>query len=325
MLMRFHRRQTLQLAAGAAALPLVSGFGWAQSYPVRPVQIVVGFAAGSGPDIVARLAAQWLTERLGHQFLVDNRPGAGSNLGTEAVARAAPDGYTLLMMVATNTVNATLYNNLKFDFLRDITPITCMAGTAYVMVVTPSLPAKTGPEFIAYAKANPGKINMASSGIGSASHVTGELFKMMAGVDMVHVPYRANYLPDLLSGQMHVTFAPTPSVIGYIQQGQLRPLGVTSATRMGLLADVPAIAEFVSGYEAIGWYGFGAPSGTPREIIDKLTQAINSLVVEPVAKERLGGLGLDPVTMKTAEFDKFVHDETKKWANVITFANIKVN
>jgi tripartite-type tricarboxylate transporter receptor subunit TctC len=323
--MHLGRRTFLQLAASAAALPVISDPASAQSYPTRPVQIVVGFPAGSGPDIVARLAAQWLTERLGQQFVVDNRPGAGSNLGTEAVARAAPDGYSLLLTVATNTVNATLYENIKFDFLRDVAPVTCMAGTAYVMAVTPSLPVNTGPEFVAYAKANPGKINMASSGTGSASHVTGELFKMMAGIDMVHVPYRSNYLPDLLSGQVQVTFAPTPSVIGYVKQGQLRPLGVTSPARMELLAEVPAIAEFVPGYEAIGWYGFGAPAGTPREIIDKLTSTINAMVVEPGVKERLGGLGLDPMTMTTIEFDKFVRAETEKWAKVIKFANIKAN
>jgi tripartite-type tricarboxylate transporter receptor subunit TctC len=324
-MLMLRRRDVLQLVAAAAAVPLAFDPGRAQAYPARPVQILVGFPAGSGPDIVARLAAQWLTERLGQQFVVDNRPGAGSNLATEAAARAAPDGYTLLMTVATNTVNATLYDNLKFDFLRDIAAVTCMAGPAYIMAVTPSLPAKTGPEFVAYAKANPGKINMASSGTGSASHVTGELFKMMAGVDMVHVPYRSNYLPDLLSGQVQVTFAPTPSVIGYIKQGQLRALGVTSATRMELLSDIPAVAEFVPGYEAIGWYGFGVPAGTPSEIIGKLTKTINAIVAERAAQERLASLGLDPMTMTTAEFDKFVRNETEKWANVLKFANIKAN
>src|SRR4029077_17943909 len=276
--MQLRRRDVLQLAAGAATAAVASGLARAQSYPARSVQIVVGFPAGSGPDIVARLAAQWLTERLRQQFVVDNRPGAGSNLATEAAARAAPDGYTMRMTVATNTVNATLYDNLKFDFLRDIAPVTCMAGTAYIMAVTPSLPAKTGPEFVAYAKANPGKINMASSGTGSASHVTGELFKMMAGVDMVHVPYRSNYLPDLLSGQVQVTFAPTPSVIGYIKQGQLRALGITSTARTDLLPDLPAVAEFVPGYEAIGWYGFSAPTGTPAPAVETLTKAINAMV-----------------------------------------------
>jgi tripartite-type tricarboxylate transporter receptor subunit TctC len=325
MPVQLRRRHFLQLAAGAAAVPLAAGSGGAQSYPARPVQIIVGFAPGSGPDIVARLAAQWLTDRLGQQFVVDNRPGAGSNLGTEAVARAAPDGYTVLLTVATNTVNATLYDNLRFDFLRDIAPVTCMAGTAYIMAITPSLPVKTGPEFVAYAKANPGKINMATSGTGSASHVTGELFKMMAGVDMVHVPYLVNYLPDLLSGQVQVTFAPTPSVIGYIKQGQLRPLGVTSAARVELLADVPAVAEFVPGYEAIGWYGLSVPAGTPSEIVDKLTKTINGIVAEAAVKERLAGLGLDPMTMTTGEFGQFVRDETEKWANVIKFANIKAN
>jgi tripartite-type tricarboxylate transporter receptor subunit TctC len=323
--MQVRRRDFLQLAAGAVAVPVSSSLCWAQSYPTRPVQIIVGFPAGSGPDIVARLAAQWLGERLGQQFVVDNRPGAGSNLGTEAAARATPDGYTMLLTVATNTVNATLYENLKFDFLRDIAPVTCMAGTAYVMAVTPSLPAKTGSEFIAYAKANPSKINLASSGVGSASHVTGELFKMMAGIDMIHVPYRSNYLPDLLSGQVQVTFAPTPSVIGYIKQGQLRALGVTSVGRQDLLPDVPAVAEFVPGYEAIGWYGFGVPAGTPSEIIDTLTKTINAVVAEPAAKQKLAGLGLDPMTMSTAEFDKFVREETKKWAQVIKFAKITVN
>ncbi|MBV9237934.1 MAG: tripartite tricarboxylate transporter substrate binding protein [Xanthobacteraceae bacterium] len=323
--MQVWRRDFLRLAAGAAVLPINSRLSSAQSYPTRPVQIIVGFPAGSGPDIVARLAGQWLGERLGQQFVVDNRPGAGSNLGTEAAARATPDGYTMLLTVATNTVNATLYENLKFDFLRDIAPVTCMAGTAYVMAVTPSLPAKTGSEFIASAKANPGTINMASSGVGSASHVTGELFKMMAGVDMIHVPYRSNYLPDLLSGQVQVTFAPTPSVIGYIKQDQLRALGVTSTGRQDLLPDVPAVAEFVPGYEAIGWYGFGVPSGTPNEIINTLTKTINATVAEPAAKAKLAGLGLDPMTMSTPEFDKFVRAETKKWAQVIKFAKITVN
>jgi tripartite-type tricarboxylate transporter receptor subunit TctC len=273
--MQVWRRDFLRLAAGAAAIPINSRLSSAQSYPTRPVQIIVGFPAGSGPDIVARLAAQWLGERLGQQFVVDNRPGAGSNLGTEAAARATPDGYTML--------------------------------------------------FIAYAKANPGKINMASSGVGSASHVTGELFKMMANVDMIHVPYRSNYLPDLLSGQVQVTFAPTPSVIGYIKQGQLRALGVTSVGRQDLLPDVPAVAEFVPGYEAIGWYGFGVPAGTPSEIIHTLTKAINAIVAEPAAKEKLAGLGLDPMAMSTPEFDKFVREETQKWAQVIKYANITVN
>ena len=323
--MQLRRRQVLTLAAGAALVPLAARTGRAQAYPSRPVSLVVGFPAGSGPDIVARLAAQWLSERLGQQFIVDNKPGAGSNLAAEAVARAAPDGYTLLMTVATNTVNATLYDNLKYDFLRDIAPVTCMAGTAYIMAVTPSLPAQTGAEFVAYAKANPGRINMASSGNGSASHVTGELFKMMAGVDMQHVPYRSQYLPDLMSGQVHVTFAPTPSVIGYIKQGQLRALGITSTARTDLLPDLPAVAEFVPGYEAIGWYGFSAPTGTPAPAVETLTKAINAMVAEATVKEKLAGMGLDPVTMSTAEFGKFVRDEVDKWAKVIRFANIKAS
>jgi tripartite-type tricarboxylate transporter receptor subunit TctC len=321
--MSLHRRRFLGLAASAATLPLAPPVLRAQGYPSRPVTIVVGFPAGSGPDIVARLAAQWLGKRLGQQFIVDNKPGAGSNLGTEAVARAAPDGHTLLMTVATNTVNATLYDNLKYDFLRDIAPVTSMCGTAYILAVTPSLPANTGTELLAYARANPGKINFASSGPGSASHVTVELFRMMAGIDMVHVPYRSQYLPDLLSGQVQMTIAPTPSVIGYVKQGQLRALGVTSPARMPLLPDVPAVAEFVPGYEAIGWYGFSAPTGTPAEAVDKLTRAINAMVVESAAKEKLAGMGLDPMVMSTAEFNKFVRDEVDKWAKVIKFASIK--
>ena len=319
------RRHFLKLAAGAAALPTVPRKSWAVDYPTRPVRVVVGFPPGGFTDTTTRLISAWLSEKLGQQFVVENRPGATSNIATEFVARSAADGYTLLQIGDGNAYNATLYDNLKFDFLRDIAPVTCMAGTAYIMAVTPSLPAKTGPEFVAYAKANPGKINMASAGTGSASHVTGELFKMMAGVDMLHVPYRSNYLPDLLSGQVQVTFAPTPSVIGYVKQGQLRPLGVTSAARMQLLLDVPAVAEFVPGYEAIGWYGFGVPAGTPGEIIGKLTKTINAIVADLAANERLAGLGLDPMTMTTAEFDKFVRNETEKWANVIKFANIKAN
>jgi len=257
--MKLPRRNFLHLAAGAAALPAVSRIARAQTYPTRPVRIVVGFPAGSAPDIIARLIGQGLSERLGQQFVIENRPGAASNIGTEIVVKAPPDGYTLLLVVATNTVNATLDTNLNFNFIRDIGPVASIAGTSYGMLVNQSFPLKTVPEFIAYAKTNPGKINMASAGTGSGPHVVGELFKMMTGVDLVHVPYRGSYWPDLLSGQVQVAFAPMPSSTGYIQAGTLRALAVTSATRSEALPNIPTVGEFVPGYEAIGWYGLGAP------------------------------------------------------------------
>src|SRR5262249_22086060 len=270
--MKLPRRNFLHLAAGAAALPAVSRIARAQAYPSRPVRIVVGFPAGGAPDIIARLIGQVLSERLGQQFVIENRPGAASNIGTEIVVRAPPDGYTLLMVVATNTVNATLYDKLNFNFIRDIAPVASIAGTSYGMLVNQSFAAKTAPEFIAYAyaNANPGKINMASAGSGSGPHVAGELFKMMTGVNMVHVPYRGSYWPDLLSGQVQVAFAPMPSSTGYIQAGTLRALAVTGATRSEALPNIPTVGEFVPGYEAIGWYGLGAPKDTPAAIIDKL-------------------------------------------------------
>jgi tripartite-type tricarboxylate transporter receptor subunit TctC len=324
--MQLRRRDVLQLAAGAATAAVASGLARAQSYPARPVQIVVGFPAGSGPDIVARLAAQWLTEQLGQQFVVDNRPGAGSNLATEAAARAAPDGYTMLMTVATNTVNATLYDNLKFDFLRDIAPVTCMAGTAYIMAVTPSLPAKTGPEFVAYAKANPGKINMASSGTGSASHVTGELFKMMAGVKMTHVPYKgsAPMLTDLLGGQVQVTFDNLPSSIQHIKGGKLRALAVSTAQRSPELPDVPTIAETIPGFEASAFFGFGVPHGTPKEVVDLLNKEINLALKDPGMLAKLKDLGGIPMPGPAAEFGKVMASETEKWEKVVTAAKLSV-
>src|SRR5262245_26665938 len=264
------RREFLHLAAGAAALPAVSRIAPAQAYPTRPVRIVVGFPAGSAPDIIARLIGQALSERLGQQFVIENRPGAASNIATEIVAKAPPDGYTLLVVVATNTVNATLYTNLNFNFIRDIGPVASIAGTSYGMLVNQSSPLKTVPEFIAYAKTNPGKINMASAGTGSGPHVVGELFKMMTGVDLVHIPYRGSYWPDLLSGQVQVVFAPMPSSTGYIQGGTLRALAVTSATRSEALPNIPTVREFVPGYEALGWYGLAAHKDTPAEIISKL-------------------------------------------------------
>ena len=321
--MKLPRRKFLHLAAGAAALPAFSRFAWAQAYPTRPVRIVVGFPAGSAPDIIARLVGQGLSERLGQQFVIENRPGAGSNIGTEVVVRAPPDGYTLLMVVATNAINATLYANLNFNLIRDIAPVACIAGTSYGMLVNPSFPAKVVPEFIAYAKANPGKINMASAGTGSGPHVVGELFKMMAGVDLVHVPYRGSYWADLLGGQVQVAFAPIPSSTGYIQAGTLRALAVTSAKRLDALPDLPTVREFVPGYEAIGWYGVGAPKNTPAEVVDKLNNEINAVLADPTNKARLIGLGADPILMTSSDFGKFMFDETKKWEKVIRESNIK--
>ena len=321
--MKFPRRKFLHLAASAAALPVVSRFAWAQAYPTRPVRIVVGFPAGSAPDIIARLVGQGLSERLGQQFVIENRPGAGSNIGTEVVVRAPPDGYTLLMVVATNAINATLYANLNFNLIRDIAPVACIAGTSYGMLVNPSFPAKVVPEFIAYAKANPGKINMASAGTGSGPHVVGELFKMMAGVDLVHVPYRGSYWADLLGGQVQVAFAPIPSSTGYIQAGTLRALAVTSAKRLDALPDLPTVREFVPSYEAIGWYGVGASKNTPAEVVDKLNNEINAVLADPTNKARLIGLGADPILMTSSDFGKFMFDETKKWEKVIRESNIK--
>ena len=276
--MKLPRRQFLHLAAGAAALPAVSRIAWAQAYPTRPVRIIVGFAAGGAADIIARLIGQWLSERLGQPFVIENRPGAGSNIATEAVVRAPPDGYTLLLVGTANAINATLYDKLNFNFIRDIAPVAGIIRVPNVMVVNPSVPAKTVPEFIAYAKANPGKINMASGGIGTAAHVSGELFKMMAGVDMVHVPYRgaAPALTDLLGGQVQVMFASMPSSIEHIRAGKLRALAVTTATRSEALPDIPTVGEFVPGYEASAWYGVGAPKDTPAEIVDKLNKEINA-------------------------------------------------
>jgi tripartite-type tricarboxylate transporter receptor subunit TctC len=321
--MKLPRRNFLHLAAGAAALSALPRIAWAQTYPSRPVRIVVGFPAGGAPDIIARMIGQGLSERLGQQFVVENRPGAASNIGTEIVVKAPPDGYTLLIVVATNTINATLYTNLNFNFLRDIAPVASIAGTSYGMLVNQSFPAKTVPDFIAYAKTHPAKINMASAGTGSGPHVVGELFKMMAGVDLVHVPYRASYFPDLLGGQVQVAFAPMPSSTGYIQAGTLRALAVTSATRSEALPNIPAVGEYVPGYDAIGWYGLGAPKDTPAGIIDKLNSEISALLADPTMKARLLALGAEPMPMTAADFGKFLSDETDKWGKVIKFAGIK--
>ncbi len=334
--MTLHRRKILHLTAAAAALPAALGAllrnGWAQAlqsaqgvqdYPTRPVRIIVGFPAGVAPDIVARVIGQGLSDRLGQQFVVENRPGAGSNIGTEIVVRAPADGYTLLLAVSSGAINATLYSNLSFSYVRDIAPVAMIGLGPFVMVVNPKVPAKTVPEFIAYAKANPGKIDFASQGTGLASHLMGELFKMMAGVDIVHVPYRDNFTADLIGGQVQVAFVPITNVIEQIRDGRLRPLAVTIARRSELLPGVPPMSEFLPGYDATGWNGIGAPKETPLPIIEKLNRAISSMVVEPAMKARLIGLGIEPLTMTTAEFGKRIADDTEKWAKVIKFANVK--
>jgi tripartite-type tricarboxylate transporter receptor subunit TctC len=320
-----HRRRFLHLAAGAAALPAVSRFAWAQTYPTRPVRIVVGFAAGGTSDIAARVIGQWLSERLGQQFVIENRPGAGTNIATEAVVRAVPDGYTLLFVATANAINAALNDKLSFNLIRDIAPVAGLTRGPFVMVVNPSLPAKTVPEFIAYAKANPGKMSMASGGIGVGGHVSGELFKMMAGVDLVHVPYRggAPALTDLLSGQVPVYFGTMAALIEYIRAGKLRPLAVTTATRSEAMPDIPTVGEFVTGYEASAWDGVGAPKNTPTEIIDTLNKEINAALADPKIKARFADLGGTPMPGSPADFGKLIADETEKWAKVIKFANIK--
>jgi tripartite-type tricarboxylate transporter receptor subunit TctC len=325
--MKHPRRKFLGLAAGAAALPTLSRIAWTQSYPSRPVHLIVGFAAGGPNDISARLIGQWLSQRLGQHFVIDNRPGAGGNVGTEIVVHAAADGYTLLLVPAPAAINATLYNKLSFNFTRDIAPVAGILRVPEVMVVNPSVPAKTVPEFIAYAKANPGKINMASAGNGSVPHVAGELFKFMTGVDLVRVGYRGGgpALIDLIGGQVQVMFEPTLSTISYIRTGKLRALAVTSATRSPALPDVPTVGEFVSGYEATAWFGIGAPKDTSTAVIGKLNAEINVGLANPKIKERLAELGGVPMPMTPAEFGKFIAEETQKWAKVIRAANIKAD
>jgi tripartite-type tricarboxylate transporter receptor subunit TctC len=314
--MKLPRRNFLHLAAGAAALSAGSRLVWAQAYPSRPVRVIVPFAPAGTTDILARLIGQWLSERLGQQFVIDNRPGSGGNLGTEAVVRAPADGYTLLLVGGWNAINATLYDKLNFNFLRDIMPVASIGGAPYVMVINPSLPAKTVPEFIAYAKANPGRVNMASAGTGAPSHVSGELFKMMAGVNMVHVPYRGGgpVMTDLLGGQVQVMFAPTPTSIEHIRSGKLRALAVTTATRSDALPDIPTVAEFVPGYEASNWYGVGIPKNTPAEIIDKLNKEINVGLADLKMKARFADFGGTPLVGSPADFGKLIADETEKWA-----------
>jgi tripartite-type tricarboxylate transporter receptor subunit TctC len=321
--MKLPRRKLLHRAAGAAALLAMSRFAWAQSYPTRSARIIVGFPAGTSSDITARLIAQWLSERLGQQFIVENRTGAGTNIAAETVVHASPDGYTLLWVTQTNAINATLYNTLNFNFGSDIQPVASILRVPAVVMVHPSVPAKTIPEFIAYAKANPGKINMSSPGIGSINHVAGEMFKMMAGVGLVHVPYRSSQFPDLLGGQVQVTFNPLPSSLDFIRSGKLRGLAVTSATRSDALPDLPTVGEFLPGYEATAWFGIGVPKNTPVEIVDKLNTAINAGLADPQFKARLVDLGGNPAPMTAAEFGTFIAAETEKWAKVIKFADIK--
>jgi tripartite-type tricarboxylate transporter receptor subunit TctC len=321
--MKFLRRSFLQFAAGAAALAAQRDAAAAQNYPNRPVRVMVALPAGSSPDIVSRVIAQYLSERLGRPFIVDNRPGANGNVGTEIALRAAPDGYTLLQAIAANTVNTTLYKDLNFDFSHDIAPVAGVARIPQVMEINPAVPAKTVPEFIAYAKANPGKLNMASGGIGGTPHVAGELFMMMTGVKMLHVPYRTNPRPDLLSGQVQVMFDTLPASIAFIRGGKLRPLAVTTATRVAALPDVPALSEFLPGYEATSWQGLVAPKGTPGEIITTLSQAVNAGLADAAVKTQLANLGAIPMSMSPDEFGAFIAAETAKWAKVIKFADIK--
>jgi tripartite-type tricarboxylate transporter receptor subunit TctC len=323
--MKLRRRQVLQLAAGAAAVPAAARLAWAQTFPARPVHLLVGFAAGGPNDTTARLIGQWLSDRLGQQFVIDNRTGAGGNIATEAVVRAAPDGYTLLLVSSANAVNDTLYENLSFNFSRDIAPVASIMRVPNVMVVNPSVPAKTVPEFIAYAKANPGKINMATAGNGSTTHVSGELFKQMAGVDLVVVAYRGGgpALIDLIGGQTQVMFEPTVSTIEYIKAGKLRALAVTTASRSDTLPGIPAMREFLPNYEASQWYGLGTPRNTPPDVIAKLNRELNAALADPALAGRLTGLGGIPTPMTSAEFAKLIAEETEKWAKVIRAGNLK--
>jgi tripartite-type tricarboxylate transporter receptor subunit TctC len=323
--MKLPRRQFLRLAAGAAALPTIPNIASAQAFPDKPVRLVVGYAAGGVNDILARRMGQWFSERLGQAFIVENKPGAGSNIATEAVVRSPPDGYTLLLVSAANAINATLYEKLNFNFIRDIAPVAGIGRVSNVMVVNPSFPAQTVPEFIAYAKANPGKIAMASAGVGSPQHIGGELFKMMTGVNMVHVPYRggAPALTDLIGGQVQVYFASTASSVEYIKSGRVRPLAVTSTKRSEALPDIPPISDFVPGYEASAWYGVGAPRNTPADIVEKLNNEVNAGLADPKLKARLAEFGVSPIAGSPADFGKLIADETEKWGKVVKFASIK--
>jgi tripartite-type tricarboxylate transporter receptor subunit TctC len=321
------RRQIWRCAIGAAALPLASRLAAAPNYPTRPVHVVVAVPAGGSPDIVARLLGQWLSERLAQPFVIENRPGASANIGTEYVVRAAPDGHTLLVAMSANAINASLYPNLNYNFIRDTAPVALIGGIPLVLVATPGLPAKTVPELIAYAKANPGKINMASAGKGTPLDVAGELFKMMAGVDVVNVAYQGESLaiPDLLSGQMQIMFGVVPASLGHIKSGRLRALAVTTAARQQVLPDVAAMSEFLPGFEAVGWYGIAVPKNTPAEIVDFLNEEINAALRDPEIKKRLAELGVGPGGGSPGDFAAFIAAETEKWGKVLKFAGTKAN
>ncbi len=323
--MKLPRRQLLHLAAGAAALPAVARTASAQSYPTRPIRIVVGFAAGQAIDIVTRIVGQSLSERLGQQFIIENRPGAGGNIGTEVVVRAPPDGYTLLAIGSNNMINATLYEKLNYDFIQDIAPVASIYRVPQVVEVNPSFPATTLPEFIEYAKANPGKINFASAGSGSVAHLSGELFKVMAGVNMLHVPYRGApaALTDLIGGQVQVMFDNMPSSMEHIRAGRLRPLAVTAATRLEGLPDIPTVGDFVPGFETSAWAGIGAPRNTPVEIIDKLNREINAALADPKIEARMADLGGMVLALSPTEYGKRIAEETMKWAKAVKFSGAK--
>ena len=323
--MKLARRRFLQLTAGALAPPALARVAAAQTYPNRPVRLIVPYGPGGGTDIAGRLIGQWLSERLGQQFVIENRPGAGSNLGTEAVVRAAPDGYTLALIGASGAINATLYQNLSFNFIRDIAPVGMIVSFPNIMVVTPSVPVHTVAEFITFAKANPNKLNMFSPGSGSTPHVAGELFKMMAGVSMVHVPYRsmAAGLTDMLSGQVQVTFGTSASTLEFVRAGTLRALAITTSTRSKALPDLPAIAETVPGYEASAWFGVGAPRATPTDIVNRLNHEINACLTDPVLQARIADLGGIAVMSSPSDFGKLILEETQKWAKVVKFAGAK--
>jgi len=320
-----HRRQFLQLAASAAALPAVSRIAGAQTYPTRPLRLIIGYPPGGSADITARLTGQWLSERVGQPVVIESRPGAATNLATEAVVRAAPDGYTLLLVAPANAINATLYDKLTFNFLRDIEPVAGIIRFPNVVVVNPSLPIKTIPELIAYAKANPGKLNMASSGNGSTIHMSGELFKMLTGINMVHVPYRggAPALTDLIAGQVHVMFDNVPTSAEHIKAGKLRGLAVTSTARSEVLPDLPTVADFLPGYEASAWYGLGVPKNTPGEVIDKINKATNAILADPKSQARFAELGASLLPGSSADFGKLIAEETEKWGKVVEFSCAK--